>query len=77
MSNVIDLFQNQDAATALRNIADAIDAGEFNGDSLTLITVPDVFQIGTFENNDAITETLFNCQYAIHKLMTAAMDINS
>ena len=73
MTNVVSLRPSMNAAEALRNIADAIDDGEFNGDSVTVIAMPDIFQLGPFNDSEAAAETVFNCNYAIYKLMNAAM----
>ena len=75
MTNVVSIKPSMNAAEALRNIADAIDAGEFNGDSVTVIAMPDIFQLGPFNDGDAAAETVFNCNYAISRLMNAAQGI--
>lgn len=77
MGKVIELRPSMNIPETLRAIADEIEGGEINPDAITLIAVPDIYQIGVGNDNDAATETIFSCNYAIHKLMTAAMDIDS
>lgn len=76
MGDVVQLRPAADVVTALRNIADDIEAGLYNGESVTVIAVPDVFQLGAFDDNGAVTETVFNLNYALHKIMMYAMGID-
>lgn len=73
--NVFQIKPCADAATALRNIADGIDNGEIDIDNVTVIAGTDVFQCGDFEDSRAVENAVFNCNYAIHKLMSAANNI--
>ena len=77
MGDVVELRPSMNIPETLRAIADEIEAGDLNPDAVTLIAVPYIYQIGTCNNNDAMNETIFSCNYAIHKLMTAAMDITT
>lgn len=76
MGNIVQLKPSVDIPQTLRSIASDIENGIITTDSVTLIAVPNIYQIGTFNDNDAVTETIFNCTFAIHKLMNAAMDIS-
>lgn len=69
-NNVIQLFPKNDAPTALRNIAALIEKGEIAGDSIAVVSIPDIFMIGHFEDNDPATEFIFNMQYGIQKMMS-------
>ena len=73
--NVVSIKPSMNAAEALRNIADDIDSGLFDGESVTVISIPDVFQLGPVSNSDAATEAVFNCTFAIHKLIGAASNV--
>ncbi|NOY72195.1 MAG: hypothetical protein GXP14_07430 [Gammaproteobacteria bacterium] len=77
MGDVIEIKPSMNIPETLRNIADGIERGDINPDAITLIAIPNVYQIGIFNDNDAASETIFACNYAIHKLMTASMDINA
>ena len=76
MNNVIELKPSMDIPKTLRVIADEIEQGIIKPDAVTLIAIPNIYQIGVFDDGDAASETIFNCNYAIHKLMNAAMDID-
>jgi len=77
MGNIIELRTNKSIQKVLRDIADDIDKGVISPESVTLIAIPHIYQIGTFGGNDAAYETIFSCNFAIHKLMAAAMGINA
>lgn len=71
MGDVTNLFPNQDIPSALREIAREIEAGELTVSSeMTIISMPHVFQIGRFDKVSATEITVFNCNYAISKLMS-------
>lgn len=73
MTNITEIKPSMDIAGTLRRIADDIDKGVVKPDNVTLIALPHVYQIGTFDDGAAATETIFNCNFAIHKLMDAAL----
>lgn len=77
MSNVVEIKPSMNIPDTLRTIADEIERGEINPEAVTLIAIPHVYQIGVFNDNDAASETVFSCNFAIHKLMTAAMEIDA
>jgi len=74
MSNVIHINENLDIPETLRSIAAAIECGEIKTDLVTLIAVPEVYQIGVFNDETAALEAIFACNYAIHKLLNATME---
>ena len=73
MDNVIDLKPSMNMAETLRLIADEIDSGAIKPDDITLIAIPHVYQIGVMSDEQAAMCTVFNCNYAIQKLMHAAL----
>lgn len=77
MGDLIQLKPCMNIPDTLRAIADEIESGKKSADCVTVIAIPDIYQIGTFNENDAVSETIFACNYAIHKLMNAAMGITS
>lgn len=74
MSNVIQLRPSADVATALRNIADAYERGEFGVEECTVIIGRKVFHAGCVNDAQAAANTVFDCNLAIHKLMCAVFD---
>jgi hypothetical protein len=58
MGDIITLRPNMNIPETLRAIADEIEQGIFTTDAVTLIAVPDIFQIGTCNDNDAVNETI-------------------
>lgn len=75
--NVVNIRPSVSMADALRNIADEIERGEIEPENLTIIAGIDIYQLGgNFRNDeDAVKETIWNCNFAISKLMNAAQGI--
>jgi len=73
MSNVIQLIPNRDVPTGLRNIADAMEAGEYPDDGCTLIIATDVFYLGAVTDEQAAADAVFDMTYGLHKMMNAVM----
>lgn len=71
MGDVIQFDQTKSIAEVLRGIADDIDSGEIVTESVTVIVLPDVWQVGDLTEEQASTDAVFNCTFAIHKLMRA------
>lgn len=72
--NVVPILESMNVAATLRTIADGIDAGDHPGDSATLILGTEVFHFGhNISDAAAAQAAVWDCQYAIHKLMTAAL----
>ena len=69
MSNVIPIAGMAHSPTALRNIADGIERGDFDGSSVTVIAGPDVFHAGCINDAQAAQEAIWNMTCGIHKLM--------
>lgn len=74
MGEVLQLKPCVNVVTALRNIADGIESGELEADSITLISPPDIYHLGVFDDGAAAQDAIFNMTYGIHKMMNAAMD---
>ena len=58
--------------TALRNIADAMESGEFTMQDVTVIAGTEVFHCGQVDDAKAATEAVWNMVYGISKLMYRA-----
>lgn len=74
MDNVTLIKASIDIPTALRNIADGIESGDFVGDNCTVIIGKDVFHSGDFNEALAIVNAVWNMTFGIHKLMAAFSD---
>ena len=74
MSNVIQLKPCVNAAIALRNIADRMESGEIKSDECTVIAGVSVFHCGTFDDETAATNAIFNMTLGIAVLMQPAVD---
>ena len=74
MSNVIQLKPCLNASTALRNIADMMESGEITSDECTVIAGVNVFHCGTFDDEKAATNAIFNLTLGIQILMRPAVD---
>lgn len=72
---VLQIKPCANVALALRNIADRVDAGEYDEQNCTLVIGTDIFQIGTFDDDSAAILAVWNLNYAIHKLMKGANSI--
>ncbi len=73
MTNVVTIIPS--AADKLRSIADDMDAGVFSPQGVTIITLPHVFYVGDgVPDQVASANTVFDCQWAIHKLMKTCHD---
>ncbi len=70
--NVIPIKPSMDISKTLRDIADDIESGVINPNTLTVIAVPYIYQLGVFSDEDAVSEAVFSCNYAIHKIMNQA-----
>ncbi len=70
MGDVIHMKPNVDVPTALRNIADAFERGEFPDNSCTVIIGKRVFHSGHKTDEQAADGTLWDCVWGIHKLMS-------
>ena len=71
---VVDLKPSMNLSETLRRIADEIDSGEIKPDDITVIAIPHIYQIGVMNDEQAAMCTIFNCNYAIHKLMESSMN---
>lgn len=69
MNNVIQIRPCANASIALRNIADAMDRGEFASDEVTIIAGADIFHCGQVSDERAAEQAIFNMTMGIHKLM--------
>jgi len=71
--NVKFLWDSLDVPTALRNIAEDIEAGKFENTTATVIVGSEVFAVGQLKGDgDAAMNVIWDCNYAIAKLMKAA-----
>lgn len=57
---------------ALRNIADAIDAGEYEGDHAVLLMDGSIFGLGMADDAQKAVDVVFDLNLALHRLMKAA-----
>ncbi len=73
MENVSQIKPCANPQTALRNIADGMDAGSISTDNVTVVAGIKVFQCGDFDESRAVENAIYNLNYAIHKLMNAAV----
>lgn len=70
-AEVVKLHPYQDIPGALRKIADDIERGEIEPSDVTVIALPDIYQLGQTPDSHAAHEAVFACSYAINKLMNA------
>lgn len=61
-------------AQGLRNIADDIEQGLYEIDDITLCGSGHVFHLGQVDDRRAAANAVFNMNYGIHKLMSAAVN---
>jgi len=76
MGNVINLFY--DAPQQLRDIADEMEKNPAGVQTATVIWGTEVYQAMDSKQpmENAAREAVFNCQFAISKLMSAAVGFN-
>lgn len=72
MDKIINLHGN-DIPTALRNIADGIEAGEIDGTTCTIICGCTIYCPGNISTQRAVEIAIWDMTYGIHKLMYAAV----
>ena len=75
MSNIAQLHPFKDIPGSLRRIADMVESGEIDVENMTVIGLPDVWQIGDCSQESAPQETVLACNYAIHYLMRIMDDV--
>ena len=69
MTNVINLYPNQDVVSTLREIANDIEDGVLDAENITLITDSyEVFQMGSINDDCAAKDAIFNMTMGIDKL---------
>lgn len=68
-SNVIKLIPS--AADQLRLLADQIEAGDYPCDGVTIVAGREVFRCSTESDRAAVSSVVFDCTWAISKLMEA------
>ncbi len=74
MGDVILMRNSLDVAATLKRIATQIESGELVADAATLIIGTNVFHFGhVLSDANAAQETIWDCTYAIHKLMSTAL----
>lgn len=76
MGDVIHLRPLKDPATALREIADMIECGDINADTVTVVAGLDVFQCGVFDDDQIAQEAVFSLTYAIQKIMSPVVALS-
>lgn len=70
--NVVLLHPASSVSVGLRNIADAIDRGEYAYEKdCTLVMGTEVFQLGEIDDSRAAVNAVWDLTYAVHKLMAA------
>lgn len=74
MSNVIQLKPCADVATGLRNMAEEFDSGERDGQECTLIAGLDVYHFGCVDDEEAVSNAIFNLTFGLQKLMRPVVD---
>jgi len=72
MGKVIQLKPTQNVPNTLRNIADLYEQGEFEG-TCTLVIGTEVFHFGASTDENAAVNTIWDLEFGIHKLMSAAL----
>ena len=60
----------------LRGIANSIESGDLEADTIVLATHSGVFQLGTHDDQKAAENAIYLLTLAIHKLMLAEVIIN-
>lgn len=71
-SNVLKIHPS--TPDLLRTLADRIEAGEFVNDGVTVIAGTEVFHCSTKPDTACVTNTVWDCTYAISKLMNRIHD---
>ena len=74
MDNVIQLNPYQNIPEALRDIAEAYENKEYEGEDCTLIIGTDVFHLGPVSPSQAAVNAIWNMTFGIHKLMNRAVN---
>ena len=74
MKNIVQIKPSTNLAVALRNIADAYEAGEYESKTCTLIIGVEVFHLGVFDDSQAAQNAVWDMTYGIHKLMKAGQE---
>lgn len=74
MGNVIHLRPCANASVALRNIADMMESGEIASDNCTVIAGTNVFQCGSFDDEEAVKNAIFDMNLGIQILMRPVID---
>lgn len=70
MAEIINLYRS--APDMLRRIADLMESSEIIDDECTLVTGQEIWHCGGSDNLVA-ARAVFNLQFGIHKMMTAAV----
>lgn len=71
--NVFQLNPSADTRTALRDLANSIDDGEYRDDEgCTIIFGGKIFHFGSKNHELGVLEAIWNMNYGIHWLMKAA-----
>lgn len=74
--NLVPLRPSNDVVATLRRIADQIEAGEFaQAQHATLVYGSEIFHMGTPNDQQAATNTLWDLEVARTKLMTRALGL--
>jgi len=77
MDNIFHINSNWSAPEALRNIADAIEQGEYEDNEATVIIGTDVFHVGQSDDAKAAENAVWNMTFGIHKLMNMAVKVGN
>lgn len=74
MNKVIPIKNSINMPGTLRRIARLIDIGEIETDSVTVIAGTEVFNAGIVNDEKSIERAIFDMNFGIHKIMTAAVE---
>ena len=75
MSNVFQIKPCAHLPTALRNIANSIEAGDLADSEATLIIGSEVYHLGRITDERAAESAVFNMVYGILKIMQPALGV--